>query len=137
MDQSSWILLIAFWLLLLGTAVSSRGIAIFRRDPEDWIIDSAGLLIQGTVIPLAQIYIVAALLQWISPDSAGIVVMSPVLSFFLCFVGVDYLYYWNHRALHTKYLWNIHVVHHTAQKMDVITTSRNTVWSSFFIVYLF
>ena len=46
------------------------------------------------------------------------------------------MYYWNHRILHTRKMWPIHVVHHTAQQMDVITTSRNSVWSSLFIIYL-
>jgi sterol desaturase/sphingolipid hydroxylase (fatty acid hydroxylase superfamily) len=49
---------------------------------------------------------------------------------------VDYLYYWNHRLLHTRRLWPIHLVHHTVDEMDVLGTSRNTAWTSFFILYV-
>ena len=136
LDQGTWALLISFWGLLLFTAISARGLSIFRRDWEDWLIDGSGLLVQGTVIPLVQIYGIAIGLNHLFPLGGGAVLLHPVLSFGLCFVGVDYLYYWNHRLLHRGPLWNIHVVHHTARQMDVLTTSRNTVWSSVFIVYL-
>ena len=91
---------------------------------------------QGALIPLCQIFLVAAGLSLWAPAMAGTWVLDPIVSFLLCFIGVDYLYYWNHRILHTSKLWPIHLVHHTAPQMDVITTSRNTVWTSFFIVYL-
>ena len=54
----------------------------------------------------------------------------------LNFVAVDYLYYWNHRLLHTRRLWPVHQVHHTVHEMDVLGTSRNTAWSSLLILYV-
>jgi sterol desaturase/sphingolipid hydroxylase (fatty acid hydroxylase superfamily) len=49
---------------------------------------------------------------------------------------VDYLYYWNHRALHTQALWKTHAVHHTPEHADVFITSRNTLWTPLLLVYL-
>ncbi|NJL11283.1 MAG: sterol desaturase family protein, partial [Calothrix sp. SM1_7_51] len=54
----------------------------------------------------------------------------------LSFIFVDYLYYWNHRLFHTDWLWFVHQVHHTVTVMDVLGTSRNTLWTSFLIIYL-
>ena len=40
------------------------------------------------------------------------------------------------RLLHSRWLWPAHRVHHTMTEMDVLGTSRNSVWSSALIVYL-
>lgn len=61
------------------------------------------------------------------PDWAGF-----LLNMFL----VDYLYYWNHRLMHLKSLFPIHMVHHSVNFMDVMATSRNSLWTSLFFVYL-
>lgn len=53
----------------------------------------------------------------------------------LNFVAVDYLYYWNHRLLHGP-LWRWHAAHHTPRSMDVLITSRNTLWTPALIVYV-
>ena len=136
-DPGTWALFIAFWSLLLGTAWWGGGLSVFfKRKLDDWMLDGVSLFVQGALIPLCQVFLVAAGLSVWAPTAAGTLVLDPLVSFALCFVGVDYLYYWNHRILHTPKLWPIHLVHHTAPQMDVITTSRNTVWTSFFIVYL-
>jgi sterol desaturase/sphingolipid hydroxylase (fatty acid hydroxylase superfamily) len=37
----------------------------------------------------------------------------------------DFTFYWYHRALHSnKYLWELHKVHHSAERMTGITTER-------------
>ena len=136
-DPGTWALFGAFWILVVGTAWFGGGISIFfNRKMDDWMLDGVSLFVQGAVIPLSQVLLVAALLGKLAPGTAGTLDLNPVMSFVICFVGVDYLYYWNHRILHTPKLWPIHLVHHTAPQMDVLTTSRNTVWTSFFIVYL-
>jgi sterol desaturase/sphingolipid hydroxylase (fatty acid hydroxylase superfamily) len=136
-DPGTWALFISFWGLVIATATVSGGVAIFfERKKDDWILDGISLFVQGALIPLLQVFLVATWLTAFAPGSAGSVEIHPVLAFALCFVGVDYLYYWNHRILHTKPLWPVHLVHHTAGQMDVLTTSRNTVWSSLLIVYL-
>jgi sterol desaturase/sphingolipid hydroxylase (fatty acid hydroxylase superfamily) len=106
------------------------------REPADWALDGAGLVIQGVVVPALQSALIFGLLSGIAPKARGILSLSTVSGFLLNFVLVDYLYYWNHRWLHGRSLWPAHAVHHTPELMDVFITSRNTLWTPLLIVYL-
>ncbi|MDZ8092712.1 MAG: sterol desaturase family protein [Nostoc sp. DedQUE05] len=103
---------------------------------EDWLLDGTGLMIQGILIPLLQATFVYWLYQNLLLTQQGDLKLSLIPTFLISFVVVDYLYYWNHRLLHTKYFWKIHQVHHTVTQMDVLGTSRNTLWTSLLIIYL-
>lgn len=106
------------------------------KSLENWLLDSAGLFVQGMLIPLLQVTVIYQLYhQWL-PKSQGYLHGAPILAFLFSFVAVDYLYYWNHRLLHSVFFWNFHQVHHTVTHLDVLGTSRNTLWASFLIVYL-
>ena len=108
----------------------------FNWKNPNRLIDLTGLLVQGLAIPILQVAFVVWVLNNIFPFARGSVLMNPVLIFMLNFIVIDYAYYWNHRLLHGKTLWNWHAVHHTAERMDVWVTSRNTLWSPLFIIYL-
>jgi sterol desaturase/sphingolipid hydroxylase (fatty acid hydroxylase superfamily) len=43
---------------------------------------------------------------------------------FLLILMIDVLNYWTHRLLHTRWLWPIHAVHHSAQEMDWLSGTR-------------
>jgi sterol desaturase/sphingolipid hydroxylase (fatty acid hydroxylase superfamily) len=121
---------IAFVVLITLTAINDN----LHSSREDWILDSIGLCFQGIFIPLLQIIIVYQC-QYFDKSDRAILHLHPLVAFFVSFVLVDYLYYWNHRLLH-KWLWSVHQVHHTVTKMNVLGTSRNTLWASFLIIYL-
>nr|WP_290224541.1 sterol desaturase family protein [Trichocoleus desertorum] len=123
-------------LLVLTVARDRRSNLLLQKNREDWLLDMAGLSVQGVVIPGLQLLLVYQLYQWLLPTWKGTLVLSPGLGFLLSFMLVDYLYYWNHRLLHHQRLWPWHQVHHTVTQMDVLGTSRNTLWSSFLILYL-
>ncbi len=106
------------------------------RSISTWAIDLAGLLMQGVIIPLLQITVIYQLFHYLLPVDRGSWQLHPIAAFSLSFIGVDYLYYWNHRLLHSKWFWPTHLVHHTVTEMDILGTSRNTLWTSFLIVYL-
>ena len=108
---------------------------LFCKTFHAWTLDLSGLLIQGTFIPFLQVTLIAGLARFLFPSWSGQIEMQAIFAFLLNFVGIDYLYYWNHRLLHAK-LWPFHRVHHSVKTFDVLATSRNSVWSSFFIVYL-
>ncbi len=128
---------IVFLLLtLLTLMVTESRRALLRRKGAEWVLDGLGLLVQGVLIPLLQTTVIYTLLGWLVPQAKGVVDAPPAVAFLLNFVAVDYLYYWNHRLLHGKRLWDTHAVHHTAERMDVLITSRNTLWSSLLIVYV-
>ncbi|MEH2178962.1 sterol desaturase family protein [Nostoc sp.] len=106
------------------------------KSREDWLLDGIGLTIQGILIPLLQATLVYWFYQYLLPSQQGYLKVSLFPAFIISFVMIDYLYYWNHRLLHTKFLWKVHQVHHTVTQMDVLGTSRNTLWTSLLIVYL-
>jgi sterol desaturase/sphingolipid hydroxylase (fatty acid hydroxylase superfamily) len=127
----------AFFTLIVLTVVRDRpSPKLWHKRGEDWVLDLSGLCIQGLVIPALQLLVVYHLYQWLLPAAQGILALPPLVGFLLSFVFVDYLYYWNHRLLHSRQLWSLHQVHHTVTQMDVLGTSRNTIWSSLFILYL-
>lgn len=108
----------------------------FKRRKEDWILDAAGLIVQGVAVPVLQASLVYGVLAMVVPGWQGALDVAPAVAFLLNFVLVDYLYYWNHRLLHGKALWETHAVHHTAEHLDLFVTSRNTLWTSLLIVYV-
>ncbi|MGL5065559.1 MAG: sterol desaturase family protein [Microcoleus sp.] len=123
---------------LLGWTLGERSsrTQLQAKSLEDWLLDSAGLFVQGILIPLLQATVIYQLYRHFLPLPPGKLHGTLILTFILSFVAVDYLYYWNHRLLHSAGFWQIHQVHHTVTHLDVLGTSRNTIWASFLIVYL-
>jgi len=131
-------------LLVFIAFISLVGWTIFNKSTrnklkkkcfQDWLLDSLGLWLQGMLIPLLQVILIYQLSPWL-PIPQKCLNLPIILSFILSFVAIDYLYYWNHRLLHSAFFWNIHRVHHTVTDLDVLGTSRNTIWASFLIIYL-
>lgn len=48
-----------------------------------------------------------------------------ILQIIIFFILQTFLFYWAHRLMHTKWLWLIHKVHHSAEEMNSITPLRN------------
>ena len=126
-----------FFTLLALIVIRNRQLNfLHEKTSEDWILDTLGLLFQGIVIPLLQLGIIYQLYQKFLPNLHNYYNLHSIFAFILSFVIVDYFYYWNHRLFHTSLMWQIHQVHHTVTHMDVLGTSRNTLWTSFLIIYL-
>jgi sterol desaturase/sphingolipid hydroxylase (fatty acid hydroxylase superfamily) len=127
----------AFWALVAGTWALRGGLDAWRgRRGEDTLLDLTGLLVQGAAVPALEVTLVLLGLRWAAPAWEGALHLPGPLAFLLNFVVVDYLYYWNHRLLHTGMLWPAHAVHHGADRMDVLVTARNTLWSPLLILYV-
>ena len=61
------------------------------------------------------------------PDLGG-----GVLGFGVAMIGWDFLYYWSHRLQHElRYLWAVHVVHHSSERYNLSTALRQPVAESF------
>jgi sterol desaturase/sphingolipid hydroxylase (fatty acid hydroxylase superfamily) len=46
----------------------------------------------------------------------------------LATLGWDFIYYWNHRFMHeSRYMWAIHVVHHSSERYNLSTALRQPV----------
>ena len=138
LDQVIFIIQLAFLVLFVSSSFYYLGGKKYlsSKNKESWILDLSNLFIQGTLIPLVIVPILAILYSKLLPSGYEAFQISSLFGFLLNFILVDYLYYWNHRILHHKKLFPIHIVHHTIQTMDGLGTSRNTLWSSFFICYV-
>jgi sterol desaturase/sphingolipid hydroxylase (fatty acid hydroxylase superfamily) len=50
------------------------------------------------------------------------------LAVLLAIVGWDFIYYWNHRFMHeSRYMWALHVVHHSSEHYNLSTALRQPV----------
>lgn len=132
------LLVLGTFVLLLGLTITQATSATLLRTKvrTEWLLDLSGLVVQGIGVPLLQVTLVRGLGRWWLPELEGSVSLPPAIAFLLSFVLVDYLYYWNHRLLHSRWLWPLHQVHHSVTQMDVLGSSRNTLWSSLLILYL-
>ena len=46
----------------------------------------------------------------------------------LAIAGWDFIYYWNHRFMHeSRYMWSVHVVHHSSEHYNLSTALRQPV----------
>jgi len=102
----------------------------------DHVLNVLGLMIQGCVVPVIGYWISQSILPFIAPKALGILHLGWWGAFLLNFIFVDFLYYWQHRAFHRfSFLWNLHQCHHASKRVDIWTTSRNSVLINFLFVY--
>lgn len=126
-----------FWLFFATTFFQAKQRqSLNKKSFQDWLLDGIGLCVQGGLIPLLQVVIGLYFYQRLIPELQVSLNWYPWISFLISFAGVDYVYYWNHRLLHYKKLFSIHAVHHTVTQMDMLGTSRNSLWSSLFLPYI-
>ena len=123
-------------LLALTLIVKDERKKLLEKTWQEWVVDISGLMMQGVVVPLAKSLIIIQGLIFLWPAAQSSVELNGFVAFLLAFVLVDYLYYWNHRCLHSDLLWPIHSLHHTPQHMDLTITSRNMLWTPILIVYI-
>lgn len=136
MGLNTILVFIAFSVLtIIGLLNDESRTATFSRSKEEWFADSAGLFIQGVIIP-AFPFLTVPLLAHQFPALSGSLDMPAIFQFVLSFVFVDYLYYWNHRIFHKRSYWAIHRLHHSSRHLDIFATSRNSLITSFLFVYV-
>src|SRR5687767_8322412 len=56
-----------------------------------------------------------------------------VWAWVVCFLGVDFLYYWFHRVSHESNLpWGAHIVHHSSEEFNLAVALRQGAFQPFF-----
>jgi sterol desaturase/sphingolipid hydroxylase (fatty acid hydroxylase superfamily) len=104
---------------------------------EDWLLNVVGFFVQGLIIPIFGLLLAQYLLPILWPQGQGCLPFSWWGAFLLNVIGVDFLYYWQHRLFHQNaHLWKLHRCHHTACRIDMWTTGRNTLLMNFLFVYM-
>ena len=97
---------------------------------EDWLLDMKHFLFFHLAIGFFLFvanFVVHEWYSWFVIPGLGELVRSlpfPV-QFFLILVVVDFAQYWVHRLYHTNgFFWRVHSVHHSAEHMDWMASSR-------------
>lgn len=113
------------------------------RNPEnsftgsDWLMNLSGFLMQGLVIPLLGYFLATYWIPILFPECKGLLPLGFAGAFLLNFIGVDFLYYLQHRAFHQiPWLWKLHAPHHHSPAVNIWVTSRNALITHFLFVYM-
>lgn len=124
-----------FVFLILSLIVISERKKIGQKPILDWVVDVVSLLMHFSVLPALQVIIVFGLLKWSLPELEN-TIESGVFASVLVYLIIDYLWYWNHRIMHSRtWLWNLHRTHHAPEQVDIFTTARNLIITHFLMVY--
>lgn len=107
-----------------------------QRSWGEKFIDAVGLSMQSLLVPVVATYLGTRVLPSLISIDKDALTIPNWIQFLLPFTLVDYLYYWNHRIMHRSEFWWLHRVHHTSRKLDIFVTSRNSIWTVFFFVYI-
>lgn len=127
------------WLVLGALTTPPLFIAIEKWRPlrasqpvlrEAWTLDGAYFVLNHLGV---SVYVLAA--TWTANTLFGGLALPGVAAFVqglplyvqvpLLWLAVDFCFYWQHRAMHeVPFLWRFHAVHHSAEKMDWLASSR-------------
>ena len=100
-------------------------------------LNLAGLLAQGVLVPLIGYGLATEVLPRLIPQAQGLLPFGFWGALALNLIVVDFLYYWQHRALHQiKPIWPLHLTHHASPRVDIWATARNCLWINGLFVYL-
>lgn len=129
--------LLTFLALSLGECLLRTVPARGQATGADMMINLSGFAMQGAVIPAIGYLVSHSLLPRLAPAGEGVLGLDFWEAFLLCLIGVDFLYYWQHRLFHRiGVLWRLHRCHHAAPTLSVWVTARNSLLTHFLFVYL-
>ncbi|MDR3477447.1 MAG: sterol desaturase family protein [Gammaproteobacteria bacterium] len=135
-----WLIIIpaiSFLVLFAGEMLLPDRTLKYCYHRWDWLLNMTGFAMQGLVVPLCGYWIATHILPTLWPAGKGVLPLNGYGAFLLNFVGVDFLYYWQHRLFHhVPLLWRWHRCHHASPRVDIWATARNSIFVNFFFVYL-
>jgi len=117
-------------LVLTGWAASSlRRLLVTPSDSARsdlfylFLALSGGIAASATLISAGLVDAAVALLD--ARSHHGPLVGAPMwIAAPLLYLGMTFFNYWNHRLLHTRALWRLHAVHHSATEFTIGTAAR-------------
>ncbi len=109
-----------------------------RPVPVRSRVDALGQLTGPSAVAAVASTAVAAASVWATATSATRfsrhtpLRLSGPVAYLLAIAGWDFLYYWNHRLAHeSRWLWAVHVVHHSSERYNLSTALRQPVADGF------
>jgi sterol desaturase/sphingolipid hydroxylase (fatty acid hydroxylase superfamily) len=115
-----------------GQAQESRLLGYDGRDTRTSLAMGAGSLAVNGVWRFVEVVLLGAAAA-LTPLELG----HGWATWALAVLGVDFFYYWDHRAGHqVRLLWASHVVHHSSERYNLSTALRQT-WTGQYTVLFF
>lgn len=135
MDKTeSTIALIAFAVFFLSIVLEWwywRGKGEQKYILKDTAANYALVVMQIFFDTIGKALFVLLALEWVREHGLHLITEDTQHSWWsiaLCFIGVDFGYYWYHRMSHrVRALWAIHVTHHSSELMNFSTALRQPV----------
>jgi sterol desaturase/sphingolipid hydroxylase (fatty acid hydroxylase superfamily) len=118
--------------LRAGRRVEDRLLGYQRADTRTSLAMGAGSLVVNGAWRLVEV-VVLGVAAHLTPLDLG----HGWVAWVVALVGIDAVYYWDHRAGHeVRVLWASHVVHHSSQRYNLSTALRQT-WTGEYTVLFF
>ncbi|HEX4955360.1 MAG TPA: sterol desaturase family protein [Thermoanaerobaculia bacterium] len=107
-----------------------QGERLYRLN--DSLADLATGILQQ-VFGLFTKVVVVGVYAWIWQEGRLATVPSTLTAWVLCFLGVDFFYYWFHRVSHESSLpWGAHIVHHSSEEYNLAVALRQGTFQPLF-----
>lgn len=116
----------------LGAIALEYVLAFLTRLPPARLNDAFSSIAAGTLSQLSKIIILSAelALYVFIYDNFNLITLPWDYpgTWYFCFIGVDFIYYWFHRAAHEiNIMWAAHQVHHSSEDYNFTTALRQSV----------
>jgi sterol desaturase/sphingolipid hydroxylase (fatty acid hydroxylase superfamily) len=126
------LMLLEVAVLRAGQEVEARQLGYQRRDTRTSLAMGAGSMVFNSAWRFAEV-VILGIAAHLTPLDLG----HGWVAWVVALVGIDAVYYWDHRAGHEiRLLWASHVVHHSSQKYNLSTALRQT-WTGEYTVLFF
>lgn len=125
-ELAPWLL--ALPLLVLAAALTEGLVQTFvRRQGYDWRAFAASMAdaLGRHAVDLAGVSLATPVLVWAHAHRIQTLELSSPLAFALLFFGLEFFYYWYHRAAHrVRWFWATHAVHHSPNELTLAAALR-------------
>ena len=119
--------IIATALILLIALVEALVLQYRKPGSFDWSeawLSMADML-GRRVLALLPLNIATPVFAWVWPHRLFTIELGGIASFLLLFLGLEFFYYWYHRAAHrVRFFWATHAVHHSPNQLTLSTAFR-------------
>jgi sterol desaturase/sphingolipid hydroxylase (fatty acid hydroxylase superfamily) len=127
MSNIVWIQIIATATILFFALVEA--LVLQHRKPgsfdwsEAWL--SMADMLGRRILALLPLNIATPVFAWVWPHRLFTIELGGMASFLLLFLGLEFFYYWYHRAAHrVRFFWATHAVHHSPNQLTLSTAFR-------------
>jgi sterol desaturase/sphingolipid hydroxylase (fatty acid hydroxylase superfamily) len=106
-----------------------EALVLHRRRPGEFDWAEAGLSLADMagrrLIALLPLNLAAPVFAWAWQHRLATVELHGIAAFALLFLGLEFFYYWYHRAAHRiRFFWATHRVHHSPNQLTLSTSFR-------------